>query len=436
MKMKRITAFLLAGVMTLGLLFGCGTKDKDSKGQETGDDKEKKELSLLIDTDITLAGFEAVAELAKDKLGITINIETRPGGADGDNVVKTRLASGDMADLCGYNSGALLAALNPGEYFIDISGEDWADTLDETYRSTVSVDGATYGVPWSSTQAGAVVYSKPMYEKYNLEAPTTWDEFMENCKVLKDAGETAILGTSGDSWTSQVAFLGDNYSVMLNDPSFAKNLESGTLKWADSKEGLRSFEKLSETAEYYNEDFLAATYDDGCDIMANGEAGHWIILTQALSNIYELYGDKVNDLGVFGVPGDTQLDSGLTAWMPTSIYGNKNSDKQDLIKEFMEFYISKEALDAYTSVVLPDGPYCVKGYELPDDAYEAVAVDMQKYFDEGITEVALEFLTPVKGSDCMTICQELVSGQTTPAQAAAKYDEDCAKMATQLGLDW
>ncbi|MFV0362405.1 MAG: ABC transporter substrate-binding protein [Suipraeoptans sp.] len=444
MKMKKIVALGLTAVMTLGLLVGCGGSSDSSEtdtSEATSSDTNSTEveevtLTLLIDTDVTLAGFEAVCALAEEELGITIDIETRPGGNDGDNIVKTRLAAGDMADLCLYNSGALLAALNPSEYFIDISGESWAGNLDDTYASSVTVAGATYGIPYSSTQAGAVVYSKTLYDEYNLEVPTTWDEFMDNCKVLQDAGETAILGTSGDSWTSQVAFLGDNYSIMYNDPDFATGLEAGTTKWATSDEGVRSFEKLADTAMYYNDDFLATTYDDGCDIMANGEAGHWIILTQALSNIYELYGDQVNDLGVFAVPGDTEEENGLTAWMPSSIYGNKNSENQDAILKFMEFYISYEALDAYTSVILPDGPYCVEGYELPDNAYTAVSEDMQAYFDAGKTNVALEFLTPVKGADCMTICQELVSGQTTPEQAAAKYDEDCAKMATQLGLDW
>ncbi|MFV0361992.1 MAG: ABC transporter substrate-binding protein [Suipraeoptans sp.] len=438
MKMKKIVALGLTAIMTLGLLAGCGGKKSDD-GVDSASDKDGSKtetLTLLIDTDLTLAGFQAVCDLAEEKIGIKIDIETRPGGNDGDNIVKTRLASGDMTDLCLYNSGALLAAINPSEYFIDISGESWAPQLDDTYAASVSVKDATYGIPYSSTQAGAVVYSKTMYKKYDLEVPKTWDEFIDNCKVLKEAGETAILGTAADSWTTQVAFLGDNFSIMKNDPDFAKNLEAGTTKWATSKEGLHSFEKLADTADYFNEDFLATTYDDGCDIMANGEAGHWFILTQALSNIYELYGDKVNDLGVFGVPGDTEEDSGLTAWMPSSIYGNKKSEKQDAIKKFMEFYISKEALDAYTNVILPDGPYCVEDYELPDNAYDAVAEDMQAYFDAGKTQVALEFLTPVKGADCMTICQELVSGQTKPEEAAKKYDEDCAKMATQLGLDW
>jgi len=439
MKKKKVLSVLLAAVMTVGLAAGCSSNGGDGSdgGGDSGTSAKDKELSILIDTDTSIAGFEAVAALAEEKLGIKITVETRPGGSDGDNVVKTRLASGDMADLCLYNSGALLNALNPAEYFIDISDENFVAGLDDTYKSAVTVDGKVYGIPLGSTQAGGVLYSKDMYEKYNLEVPKTWDEFIANCDVLKKAGETAILGTFADSWTSQVAFLGDNYNLMAAEPNFIADLEAGEAKFTTTASALRSFEKLADTTNYYNEDYLATTYDDGCDIMANGEAGHWFMLTQALSNVYELYGDEaVNKIGVFAVPGDDAGDNGLTVWMPSSIYGNANSDKDDLIKEFMEFYVSDEALDAYTSAILPDGPYCIKDYELPDDAYEAVATEMQAYFDAGKTEVAMEFLTSVKGADCPSICQELGSGQTNAEEAAKKYDDDCAKQAAQLGLDW
>ena len=46
---------------------------------------------------------------------VTFNIETRPGGTEGDNLVKTRLASGEMSDIFAYNSGSLLQALHPTE---------------------------------------------------------------------------------------------------------------------------------------------------------------------------------------------------------------------------------------------------------------------------------------------------------------------------------
>ncbi len=473
MKHNNVLAILLVTVMIIGSLAGCSKKEvkteetiaEETKTEETKTDEPKTEetkteeakveettteetisnsqweykeatLTLNIDSDVSLAGLQAVVDLAKEKLGITIEIETRAGGAEGDTIVKTRLASGDMTDICGYNSGSLLNALNPSEYFMDISKEDFITRLDETYVGTVSVDNATYGIPLSSSQAGAILYSKPMYEKYGLSVPKTWSEFIANCDALKNAGETAIIGTYADSWTAQVLYLGDNYNVLAAVPNFAEEFEAGKAKYATTPAGLASFAKLAETNKYYNEDYLAASYDDGCDMIANGEGGHWVMLTQALSNIYSLYGDKVNDIGVFAIPGDDANNSGLTVWMPTSLYANKASDKSEDILRFMEFYVSDEALDAYTAAVLPDGPYCIKGYELPDNSYDAVSKDMQAYFDAGKTTVALEFLTAVKGANCPAICQEVASGQTTAEEAAKSYDDDCLKQAVQLGLDW
>ena len=53
---------------------------------------------------------------------VTILLETRPQGNEGDNVVKTRLATGDMTDIFWYNSGSLLAALKPDQTLVDLVG--------------------------------------------------------------------------------------------------------------------------------------------------------------------------------------------------------------------------------------------------------------------------------------------------------------------------
>ena len=158
--------------------------------------------------------------------------------------------------------------------------------------------------------------------------------------------------------------------------------------------------------------------------------------TSVVQYIYELYGEQVNDIGVFPIPSDDANANGLTVWMPLSLYAYKESDKQEDILRFMEFYVSDEGLEAYTAAVLPDGPYCIKGYELPDNSYQAVVEDMQPYFDEGKTGVALEFLTPVKGANLEQICQEVVTEQVSAQEAAKAYDDDCLKQAVQLGLDW
>ena len=402
------------------------------------DEKTGKELTLLVDTtNAANTGFQAIVELAEKELGMTIKVETRPAGTEGDNVVKTRLASGDMADLCVYNSGALLNSLNPSEYFMDISDEDFMENVDDLYKAAVSVDNVAYGVPFATARGEAVLYNKEMYEKYNLEIPKTWDELMMNCDKLKEAGETAVLGTFADAWTSQIVFLGDAYNLLTSVPDFPKQFDAGEKKWASTPEALRSFEKLADTSAYYNEDYLSMTYDEGCDVMVNGGAGHWFIMSNALSAMYSLYEDKemVNNLGMFAIPSDEADQNGITMWYPVAIYGNKNSENQEAIKEFMKFYISEAALDAYCEATMPDGPFCVKDYKMAEESYTAVS-DIQGYIDAGNYEPALEYVSQVKGADCPAICQELASGQTTAEEAAEKYDADCEKAATQLGLGW
>lgn len=426
---KKVMAVVLSMAMVTGML---------AAGAVVVSADDEKELTLLVDTtNAANAGFLAIVDKAQEELGIKVNVETRPTGTEGDNVVKTRLASGDMADLCVYNSGALLNSLNPSSYFMDISGEDFMDQVDDLYKDAVSVDGATYGIPFATSRGEAIIYNKEMYEKYNLEVPKTWDEFIANCDVLKEAGETAILGTFADAWTSQIAFLGDAYNLLTAVPDFAEKFDAGEDKWATTDEALRSFEKLAATTPYYNEDYLSMTYDEGCETMVDGGAGHWFIMSNALSAMYSLCEDMdtVNKLGMFAIPGDDASVNGITMWYPVAIYGNKNSEKQDTILEFMKFYISETALDAYCEATLPDGPFCVKDYKMTVDSYDAVS-DIQSYIDEGNYKPALEYISQVKGSDCPAICQELASGQTEAAEAAEKYDADCAKAATQLGLDW
>lgn len=432
MKNRRPFALFLSLVMMIGMLAAAGGAVAESAALPY----EGVTLTLLKDGDSADAGIEAVIALAKEQLGMDVQIEYRVSGSDGDNLVKTRLATGEMSDLLMYNCGSLLSALNPAEYFIDISNEEFAAKVDDTFRAAVTVDGAMYGIPFSSTQAGAVMYNKAIYAELGLSVPATWAEFLANCEAIKAAGKDAMIGSFADAWTSQVVFLGDNYNIIAAEPNFPTEFEAGTAKYATTPVGLQSFQKMVDLHPYYNFDYLATTFSDACDKLATGQGAHWIMLTQALTTMKELYPENIDDIGVFGVPGDEPDNQGLTVWMSSAIYGNKNSKNIDAVKAFMEFYLSTEALDAYAAQVPAEGPYAVKGYEMGDGVPLAVSQDMQAYFDAGKTTTALEFMTAVKGPNCDAICQEAGSGQTTAEEAAAAYDEDCKKQALQLGLAW
>lgn len=445
---KKVLSVLLCIALIGTTAAGCSSKGSENKttnpeanalkedNGETGDKKKETELTLLIGSGASTDGIEAVCKAAKEKLGINIEIEKVSGGEDLDNIVKTRLASGDMSDIIAYNTGSLLGTLNPAEYFYDLSNEAFASTFDDTFKEAASVDNKLYGIPQGSTQCGAVLYNKEMYEKYDLKVPKTWDEFLANCDVLKNAGETAVIGSFGDAWTTQVPFLGDQYNVNAVNSHFAEDFEAGKVKYATDAGGIRSFEKMKDLTPYYNSDYLATSYDDGCEMLAEGKGAQWFMLTSALGNIYSLYGDDVNKIGVFAIPGDDPEKNGITVWQSHGFYINKNSEKVQDVLKFFEFYVSKEGMDIYNEAQLPDGPYAIKGYQLPQNCYQAVKDMQANYYDTGNTALALEFQTSVKGANCASICQELGSGQTTAAEAASKYDQDCEKQAKQLGLDW
>jgi raffinose/stachyose/melibiose transport system substrate-binding protein len=396
---------------------------------------QKVTLSFLIDNQSSLDGIKGVIAAAEKKLNISIAIDLRPGGAEGDNVVKTRLATGDMDDLSFYNSGSLFQALNPSQNFVDLTNEPYMPTIADSFKSTVSVNGRVYGIPAEAAMGGGWLYNKKVYAQLGLKVPTTWAELLANCEKIKAAGKTAVIGSYKDDWTSQLIVLADYYNVQARVPTFAADYTAHKATIAGTPAALRSFEKLQEIFKkgYMNKDLLATTYDQALKMLADGTGAMYPMLTFALANIKAIAPDKVNDIGFFGQPGDTPGSNGVTVWMPAGIYVYKNGKNVDAAKKWAAFFVSPEGIAAYFEKQRPSGPLAVKGVTLPTDVLPAVK-DMQPYFDSGRTAPALEFLSPIKGPNLPQICVEVGVGITTPLDAAKDYDKDVEKQAKQLGL--
>ena len=396
-------------------------------------------LSLLVDQnwlDQYGEALTALSDAALEKYNIQIELENKTNGSDGDNLVKTRLAAGEMTDLLIFNSGAQLTSLNPAEYFVDLTEYDFMDRVQDIFKEAVTIDGKVYGTPVSSSNVGGIIYNKEVYEELGLSIPKTWDQFLENMAACEEAGYVGILGTCADAWSAQYTLLADYYNVAAQEPDFAKNFEAGTAKFATTPAALRSWEKLGDLSGHMNSDYMAATVTDGFDLLLEENAPvHWPMTSQFFANMESLSSHEDADkFGIFPVPGDDENDNGFTVWMPNGLYINKESENTEAALTFMEFWVSDEGMEIFMENAMADGPYLIDGAELPEDSYQGV-LDLQTYFDEGKTCLALEFLTALKGASCDQICVECISGAMTPEEAAQVYDEDCQKMAQQLGLE-
>jgi len=423
------SALLMIALVIPSFLFAGGNKEA------VADSDEPITLTLLIDKTSQMDGFEAIAKAYQEKTGVVTEFEFHPGSAEGENVIKTRLATGEMTDLLLFNSGSLLTALNPERNFVDLSNETYMEKFAESYKQTVTVNDGIYGVPVGSAMAGGIFYNKRVYKELGLEVPMTWDAFMDNCQVIKDAGKTAFIGSFKDDWTAQLILLADYYYVQQHVPDFAEKFTKNKAKYATTPSALEAFNKYKEVFEkgFMNSDFLATTYDEAQAILASGEGVHYDMGSWVLDGLSVNYPDQINDIGFFAQPDNAPGLNGTTVWIPNSVYLNKNGNNVEEAKKWVDFFISTEGIDVWMEALPPKGPFVVKGVTFPENILPAVK-DIIKYFDEDRTVPALEFLTPVKAPNSPAICVEVGSGMTEPLEAAEKYDRDTEKQAKQLNL--
>jgi multiple sugar transport system substrate-binding protein len=128
----------------------------------------------------------------------------------------------------GYRAYSLLKAglvADLGDVWKEI-GSNYAPGLKEA----LTIDGTTYALPFN---VGYWVwyYSKPVYAKYNLTLPKTWDEWMKQLDFLKSKGVYGIGNTVGDSrWTSFIVFQEILYRL---DADFYTRLMTGKAHYTD-----------------------------------------------------------------------------------------------------------------------------------------------------------------------------------------------------------
>ena len=433
---KKILLFIpfLAILMSIFFFIKYTPKQTEPSISKSSTQVSSSDITFMIGSGAHLEKYDFLSNLAKEKLGISITYEHRPIGESGDQLIKEKLAAGEMADIFVYNTGSLLAALHPDEYFLDLSKETYIDKLDKDFRDSVTFNDGIYGIPSGyCNYAGVVLYNQKIYAKYNLSPPKTWTDFIHNCNILQNNGETALLGGFAEKWSSQVPVLADYYNVQLQVPDFARELTEGHIHYATTPSAISSLEKFEELVPYYNKDFQIINCKTAIRRLAESQGAHMIItIDTALPYLSQ---QEVNEIGAFGIPNNDASSQGITVWPASAICINKNSTKLKEIRQLIKLYMEDDTIRQYFKDFSPDGFLAVK---LPIDITQnnSILKDVQKYIDEKKYCIALEYQTTIKGSGCEDITFKLATGKIDSLTAAKEYDNICKKQAEIQHLNW
>jgi raffinose/stachyose/melibiose transport system substrate-binding protein len=256
-----------------------------------------------------------------------------------------------------------------------------ADVLDLT-NWYPTYPGRTSVIPYS-VMAASVIYNRRIFEQNGLAVPTTWDELIEVCEVLKAAGITPIYGTFRDPWTIAQGLFDYTVGGMVNVRDFYKKMhEIGENVGPGSavsfqKTMLEPVKRMVQLATYVNPDASSRGYGDGNTAMAQGQAAMYFQGPWAFGEI-EKAGKDV-DLGTFPLPMTSdpadlkvRVNIDLSLWVPEVANGQEGA------RAFLQYLMQPEIQNSYNAEFLGFGT----GKDAPAVTDPRI-VEMQKYYDEG-----------------------------------------------------
>ena len=298
---KKLLAAVLTLTMALGLATGCGSSSSSDSGVQEitwmfWDDLNATEDLISLGYADVIDRFNADYEGKYHVTPITTNLE------EYYTKLNALVASGETPDVFIVSPGPNLTDyVDPGvaaplNQYLDADG--WKDTFtSDAVFSQMTYDGQIYAVPLNIAAACAF-YNTEMFDAAGAEVPTNWDEMLDACEKLQNAGYTPISISAGTAWClSMVAgYLCEAEGVDLSA------LADGTASWTDGKLQ-KAADKLVGLSQYFQPTAAGDTNDVATAAFYNEEAAILIQGSWAIAQINGSNPDFESKCGVFQFPG-------------------------------------------------------------------------------------------------------------------------------------
>jgi raffinose/stachyose/melibiose transport system substrate-binding protein len=243
----------------------------------------------------------------------------------------------------------------------DLSGLSVTSTINPAMQALANSAGQYQGetniLPFSVAAEG-VIYNKDLFEKANVEIPTTWSQLLQVCETLKSKNIQPFYASyaGANIWTYYQGVV-DYVVGSTTDVAdfFAKMYVQGGDTSADSPVSFQNnwmepMQKVTQLAAYTNSNAGLLSYSQGGTGFANGAAAMYLQGPWALSQVFAV-NPKIN-IGTFAFPGADDAaalkccaDLDLAIWIPRSISGSIKAGAEALV----EYMLSPAVVNDYNS---------------------------------------------------------------------------------------
>lgn len=344
--MKKALTVMLVAILFVGLLAGCGSGNSDSGA--TGESGEKVELKVFIGQPRFKEQYETYIDQfvkkQKEEKGrdVTVKLEL-PSVNQADQLLKTRLASGDSPDVFAIHAINDIPIYDKAGYLEDLSNEPFVEKLYDTVRPMVSRDGKVLAVPLETLQWG-FIYNKDIFEENGLEVPTTLTEMKAVVQALEDKEITPFIRAYKDSYIPQL-FLPLTVGALesTTNAGFIDSMNAGEGSFAEL-EGM--FDIIDLVHAHGTARPFEVGQDQGAAAFARGEAAMWV---QGPWMAESLIANNENfNFGVAPLPiNDDENATLINIGASTSLAVSNVSKVKDVAKDFINYILDEQDSSAF-----------------------------------------------------------------------------------------
>ncbi len=321
---RRYISGLLAAGLVMGSLSGCGisTDTGVTQAEGSGSPGSKEETvkasgteeqitwmywdNLDATDDLISKGYKQVIDRFNQTYKgkyycnvITTNLE------EYDTKLNALIAAGNTPDVFICNPGPNLTQYVDAGIAADLTDllknkeSKWYKTFTDGIFERITYDGKIMAVP-TNFAAACVFYNTEIFKNVGAEVPKTYDELLEVCKKIKDAGYTPISCSAGTSWC--LSMIAGYLCDREGGPDHLKGVNEGTLDWT-SQSFLDAGYKLKELSQYFQDTAAGDSNDQSTANFYNGDAAMLVQGSWAIAQINGNNPEFEDKCGVFQFPG-------------------------------------------------------------------------------------------------------------------------------------
>ena len=267
--LHRLFSVLMALVMAVSMLTGCGTKNAESV--------EKKEDAQTIQVYLwTNSLYETYAPYIQSQLP-DVNIEFIVGNNDLD-FYKFLQENGGLPDIITSCRFSLHDAAPLKDSLMNLALTNEAGAVYNTYlNSFKNEDGSVNWLPVCADAHGFVV-NRSLFEQYDIPLPTDYESFVSACQAFEKAGirgftadytydYTCMETLQGLSAAELTTTDGRKWRTAYSNPASTARVGLDDTVWPGAFERMAQF--IQDT--HLTADDLALSYNDVIGMFRNGE---------------------------------------------------------------------------------------------------------------------------------------------------------------------